>query len=124
MQELYFDYSNICDSLKQNPNAFFMAVDINGNIRKISQTLLDLLGLREEDALGKCFMDIVPDGKLLEVLKRGHIDSQQFYDIHMFPGLRHNPFIGSNYQHYQVYAKGAGQHMPDKSFVSGVVWQL
>jgi transcriptional regulator with PAS, ATPase and Fis domain len=81
MQELYFDYSNICDSLKQNPNAFFMAVDINGNIRKISQTLLDLLGLREEDALGKCFMDIVPDGKLLEVLKRGHIDEADTLSI-------------------------------------------
>ncbi len=81
MQELYFDYSNICDSFKQNPNAFFMAVDKNGNIKKISQTLLNLLGLREEDALEKCFMDIVPDGKLLEVLKRGHIDEADTLSI-------------------------------------------
>ena len=81
MQQLYFDYSDICDSMKQNPNAFFMAVDNNRNIKSISQTLLDLLGLQKEEAVGKYFMDIVPDGKLLEVLKTGHIDEADTLSI-------------------------------------------
>ncbi len=80
-QSLCFGYSNIIDSLKQNPNAFFVVIDKDGNIRNISNTLLDLLGLREEDTVGKYIIDIIHDRKLLEVLKTGHIDEADILSI-------------------------------------------
>lgn len=80
-QSLCFGYSNIIDSLKQNPNAFFVVIDKDGNIRNISNTLLDLLELREEDTVGKYITDIIHDRKLLEVLKTGHIDEADILSI-------------------------------------------
>lgn len=50
-----------------------MVVNAEGKLISISQTLLNLLEMTEEEALGKYILDVIPDGKLPEVLRTGRI---------------------------------------------------
>lgn len=70
----YFELSNVMDAMIKNPHMFYVVVNAEGNVIDISQTLLDMLGITEEQALGKYVLDVIPDGKLPEVLKTGRID--------------------------------------------------
>lgn len=70
----YFELSNVMDAMIENPHMFFAVVNADGKLISISQTLLDLLEIDREQALGKYILDVVPDGKLPEVLKTGCID--------------------------------------------------
>lgn len=69
----YLELINVMDALIDNPNMFFVVVNAEGIIISISDTLLNLLGIAEEQALGKYVLDVIPDGKLPEVLKTGRI---------------------------------------------------
>lgn len=69
-----FALVNVLDALIKNPNIFFVVVDANSIITSISQTLLDMLMMKEEEALGKYILDVIPDGKLPEVLRTGRTD--------------------------------------------------
>jgi transcriptional regulator with PAS, ATPase and Fis domain len=62
------------DAMIENPHMFFVVVNAEGNLISISQTLLNLLDMTEEQVLGKYILDVIPDGKLPEVLKTGRID--------------------------------------------------
>jgi PAS domain S-box-containing protein len=70
----YFELSNVMDAMIENPHMFFAVVNADGKLISISQTLLDLLEIDREQALGKYVLDVIPDGKLPEVLKTGRID--------------------------------------------------
>lgn len=70
----YIELSNVMDAMIENPHMFFVVVNAEGRLISISQTLLDLLGKTQEEALGKYILDVIPDGKLPEVLKTGRID--------------------------------------------------
>jgi len=69
----YIELSNVMDAMIENPHMFFVVVNAEGKLISISQTLLDLLGMSREEALGKYILDVIPDGKLPEVLKTGRI---------------------------------------------------
>ncbi len=70
----YFELTNVMDAMIENPNMFFVVVNAEGKIISISRTLLNMLEIKEEQALGKYVLDVIPDGKLPEVLKTGRID--------------------------------------------------
>lgn len=70
----YFELSHVMDAMIENPYMFFAVVNAEGNLISISQTLLNLLNITEEQALGKYILDVIPDGKLPDVLKTGCID--------------------------------------------------
>jgi len=61
------------DAMIENPHMFFVVVNAEGKLISISQTLLNLLEMTEEEALGKYILDVIPDGKLPEVLRTGRI---------------------------------------------------
>ncbi|MBP1762842.1 MAG: hypothetical protein H6Q64_2384, partial [Firmicutes bacterium] len=70
----YFELSHVMDAMIENPHMFFVVVNAEGNLISISQTLLSLLDMTEEQVLGKYILDVIPDGKLPEILKTGRID--------------------------------------------------
>ncbi|HWQ74090.1 MAG TPA: sigma 54-interacting transcriptional regulator [Syntrophomonas sp.] len=70
----YFQLSHVMDALIENPNMFFVVVDAEGKLISISKTLLTLLDITEEQALGRYILDLIPDGKLPEILQTGRID--------------------------------------------------
>lgn len=69
----YIELTNVMDAMIDNPHMFFVVVNAEGKLISISQTLLNLLEIDEEQALGKYILDVIPDGKLPEVLKTGRI---------------------------------------------------
>ncbi|HPU48263.1 MAG TPA: sigma 54-interacting transcriptional regulator [Syntrophomonadaceae bacterium] len=69
----YIELSNVMDAMIENPHMFFVVVNAEGKLISISQTLLNLLEMTEEEALGKYILDVIPDGKLPEVLRTGRI---------------------------------------------------
>ncbi len=71
---VYFELSHVMDAMIENPHMFFVVVNAEGKLISISQTLLRLLDITEDQALGKYILDVIPDGKLPEVLKTGRID--------------------------------------------------
>ncbi|HRW13257.1 MAG TPA: sigma 54-interacting transcriptional regulator [Syntrophomonas sp.] len=71
---VYFELSHVMDAMIENPHMFFVVVNAEGKLISISQTLLRLLDTTEEQVLGKHILDVIPDGKLPEVLKTGRID--------------------------------------------------
>ncbi len=70
----YFELSHVMDAMIDNPHMFFVVVNAEGKLISISQTLLTLLDMTEEQVRGKHILDVIPDGKLPEVLKTGRID--------------------------------------------------
>ena len=70
----YLELTNVMDAMIDNPNMFFVVVNVDGKIISISDTLLNMLGITEEQAMGKYILDVIPDGKLPEVLKTGRTD--------------------------------------------------
>ena len=70
----HFELSNVMDAMIENPNMFFAVVNAEGKLISISQTLLDLLEIDRAQAQGKHILDVIPDGKLPEVLRTGRID--------------------------------------------------
>lgn len=70
----YFQLSHVMDALIENPHMFFVVVDAEGKLISISKTLLTLLDITEEQALGRYILDLIPDGKLPEILQTGRID--------------------------------------------------
>lgn len=69
-----FALTNVMDALIKNPNIFFVVVNADAKIISISQTLLDILEMQEEEVLGRYILDVIPDGKLPLVLQTGCID--------------------------------------------------
>ncbi len=69
-----FALINVMDAFITNPNMFFVVVNSEAKIISISQTLLDMLEKKEEEVLGRFVLDVIPDGKLPEVIKNGRID--------------------------------------------------
>jgi len=76
-----YDPKLMLDLLLENPYMFFLGVDKHGMITLASRTLLKLLDLTEEEVLGHYVGDIIPDGKLSEVLKTGRIDEADVCSI-------------------------------------------
>lgn len=70
----YLELINIMDAMIDNPNMFFVVVNADAKIISISDTLLNMLEITEKQALGKYILDVIPDGKLPEVLKTGRPD--------------------------------------------------
>ncbi len=47
------------------------------------------------------------------------LDPEQTADLKMFPGLRHDPFIGGDNKGHQVHAHNPGDHVLDKLLMTG-----
>jgi len=65
-QEIFME---ILDGILENPYIGIIIVDTEGYINKINKTYLEILGLREEDTLGKHVLEITPHSRLPEVLR-------------------------------------------------------
>jgi transcriptional regulator with PAS, ATPase and Fis domain len=63
----------------ENPYVGIMMVDTKGYIRIINQTYLDVLGLQEENVLGKHVLDITPQSRLIKVLKSEKVDLGDYF---------------------------------------------
>ncbi|MGI6550837.1 MAG: sigma 54-interacting transcriptional regulator [Syntrophomonadales bacterium] len=72
-----YNFSNpqqMLDLLLENPYMFIVGVDKYGKVTLISQSLLKMLGLTEEEVLNQNVNHVIPDGKLTEILETGRID--------------------------------------------------
>ncbi|CFY10387.1 RNA polymerase sigma factor 54 interaction domain [Syntrophomonas zehnderi OL-4] len=76
-----FALANVMDALIKNPSIFFVVVDADARITTISQTLLDILEMTEDEVLGRDIGEIIPDGKLTRVLETGCIDEADVVEI-------------------------------------------
>ena len=104
-----------------------------GNL--LLQPVQALAGHRRDRQDGRVFkngvnrqnLDFFPD--LFNPLGADHIgfgnneesllDAQQVEKIEMLLGLGHHPIVRGNGKQHQVYALGAGQHIADKTLVTG-----
>ena len=75
------DPQQMLELLLTNPYMFFVAVDKKGMITMISPTLLKMLGKTEEEVLNHYVGDIIPNGKLPEILETGRIDEADVCEI-------------------------------------------
>lgn len=71
----------INELLLQSPYMALVMVDKDGYITVMNQTLLDLLNLRKENVIGKYILDVIPDSKLIEVLRTGCVDEADIWSI-------------------------------------------
>ncbi len=62
-------FIEILDGILENPYIGIILVDTLGNINKVNQTYLELLGLQEEDVLDKHVLEVTPHSRLPEVLR-------------------------------------------------------
>lgn len=67
------EFIHILNGMIQNPYMGIIIVDKDGFIRIINQTYLDILGMKEEDVLGRHVLEVTPHSKLLDVLKTGEV---------------------------------------------------
>jgi hypothetical protein len=49
-------------------------------------------------------------------------DAQQLADFHVFPGLRHDAFVGGDDHDHDIDTGGAGHHVLDEFFMTGDVY--
>ena len=61
-------FTDIMQGILQNPYTGIIMIDLEGNVTVINQTYLELLGIREEDALNRHVSEITPHSRLPEVL--------------------------------------------------------
>ncbi len=59
----------ILDGILENPYIGIILVDTQGNINKVNKTYLEILGLQEQDVLGRHVLEVTPHSRLPEVLK-------------------------------------------------------
>ncbi|WP_258359896.1 sigma-54 interaction domain-containing protein [Moorella sulfitireducens] len=57
--------------LMDNPDFAFIFVDYTGKIAFINRTYLNILGMRQEDVVGKNVIDILPETRTLTVIRTG-----------------------------------------------------
>ena len=58
-----------------------IVIDENGYIKIINQSFLDLLGITHNQAIRKHILELLPNSKLLEVLKTGRVDIADIWSI-------------------------------------------
>ncbi|MEQ8201261.1 MAG: sigma 54-interacting transcriptional regulator [Syntrophomonadaceae bacterium] len=63
------NFHDIMQGILQNPYTGIIMVDLEGNVTIINQTYLELLGIKEEDAINRHVTDITPHSRLPEVLE-------------------------------------------------------
>lgn len=62
-------FTEILDGIMENPYIGIITVDALGNINKVNNTYLEILGLKGEDVLHKHILEVTPHSRLPEVLK-------------------------------------------------------
>lgn len=62
-------FIEILDGILENPYIGIILVDTEGNINKVNNTYLELLGLTEEDVMNKHVLEVTPHSRLPEVLR-------------------------------------------------------
>jgi len=81
----YLTPHQMLDLLIKSPNMLLIGIDENGLITLVSQALLKLLNLTEDEVLGKYVGDIIPGEKLTRVLETGQVDEA---DVTMINGKK------------------------------------
>jgi len=81
LQEREKEFNDFLQGLLENPYLAYVIVDRDGYITAINQTLLDILGLNKDDAIGKFVMELMPNSELPDILKTGRIDRAEFFTV-------------------------------------------
>ena len=109
-------------STQEDPSALYLTATTS---QAVSNALLrfnpasDNKYVAGEDAELLIDNEIRPTIAIFSVANGKALDIQQLQDIHMFPRLGHDPFIGRDDQKYEIDAADACQHVLYKFFMSG-----
>jgi PAS domain S-box-containing protein len=81
LQENEEEFSAFSEALIESPYMVYVAVNLEGRITLMNRTYLDALGLSKEDVIGKHILDIIPNSRLPEILRSGHIDKADIWKV-------------------------------------------
>lgn len=81
LQETEEEFSAFSEALIESPYMVYVTVNNEGYITMMNQTYLHELGLEKKDVIGEYILDVIPNSKLPEVLRTGHIDKADIWTI-------------------------------------------
>lgn len=107
-------FTEILNGILENPYIGIVMVDTEGKVTIINQTYLEILGLKEEEALNKHILEITPHSRLPEVLQTKEVHLADHWPVNnhdtivfRMPLYNNGKLIGAMGQSLVLDAAGA-----------------